>query len=779
MTDRGVAFLAQSPTPRLARVCLRFTSPGRRAIVRLHRMQETPHATFHFDDCTAPGQAGAPALWRGWAVGRQGAFVTDLRVRIGAAVFPAVFGFPRPDLAQFFREARPFLLAGFEVSISAPAGESRALVEVCTVADGWVPLTAIPLAVPSGAPAPASAAPPPHTIYPHEFARALRFLLQSSGSASLDRTAAEIVGALPHPSVVRYAPLPFHGHLHQPCLLERAVFGRLIVEGWLFHETAMIRRVAATVDLQAWSFLDYGAELAYVADLFPQHASARSSRLHGFVDVPSSLPQPLTVRIYAELADGSWHLCHVQRNHVLEGETAKQPYGPFRLGRFVAAVLALRRACAARGLRVPFDRGGRDALREVWGEFRARADRGAYRSPEERLPAPPAAATPRHITLVTHNLNFEGAPLFLLEYATHLASRGSALQVVSGAEGPLRARFAALGAAVQVVDVRSLHQAATPRAWRAALAQIGTSLDWNATDLVVANTLSAHWGVHLAHRANRPSLFYIHESTTPDVFYHGHLPPALLPLVKQSFVLATHVSFLTDSTRRYYRPLLTRPNHSLNPGWIDLGQLNHFRAVQSRAALRARLSLSDHTRLVINVGTVCDRKGQHLFARAVDLLWRANPNLAASAQFLIVGGRHTAFDRHVADILAQLHRDNLRVVGETATPYEFYGAADLFVCSSYEESFPRVVLEAMGFALPIVSTDVHGIPEMARTDREAVLVPSGDPAALARAMAAALSDPSRAAALGTAAAQRVAAEFDSAHLLPRHAALATRIAAAR
>ncbi len=739
-------------------------------------MQETPHATFHFDDCTAPAQPGAPVLWRGWAVGRQGAFLTDLRVRIGTTVFPAVFGFPRPDLAQFFREARPFLLAGFEVSLRAPAGESRAIVEVCTVADGWVPLTEIPLSVPPGTGGAATAATSPHTIYPHEFARALRFLLQSAGNASLDRAAAGIVAALPHPSVVRYAPLPFHGHLHQPCLLERAIFGRLIVEGWLFHETAPIRRVAATVDLQAWSFLDYGAELAYVADLFPQHASARASRLHGFVDVPSSLPQPLTVRIYAELADGSWHLCHVQRNHVLEGETAKLPYGPFRLGRFVAAVLALRRACAARGLRVPLDRGGRDALREVWNEFRTRADRGPY-CVNEGTPAAPAPAAPRHVTLVTHNLNFEGAPLFLLEYATHLASRGCVLQVASGAEGPLRARFAALGAAVQLVDVRRLHHARTPRAWRAALTPIADALDWSATDLVVANTLSAYWGIHLAHRAGRPSLFYIHESTTPDAFYHGHLPPALLPIVKQAFAVATHVSFLTDTTRRYYRPLLTRANHSLNPGWIDLAQLNRFRAAHARAALRERLGLAPATRLVINVGTVCDRKGQHLFARAVDLLWRAHPELAASAQFLIVGGRHTAFDQHVADILAQLHRDNLRIVGETATPYEFYGAADLFVCSSYEESFPRVVLEAMGFALPIVSTNVHGIPEMARADREAILVPPGDPAALARAMASALSDPSRAAALGAAAAQRVASEFDSARLLPRHAALAASVAA--
>ncbi|WP_415908494.1 glycosyltransferase family 4 protein [Oleiharenicola sp. Vm1] len=663
------------------------------------------------------------------------------------------------------------------MTLTAPAGHSRAVVEVCTMTEGWVPLTEVSLSVP--AVDVSAVAAEPRKLYPHEFARALRFMLQRPGDAPMERVAAALVASLPHPNVVRYAPLPFHGHLHQPCLLERAVFGRLIVEGWLFHESMPVRRVAASVDLQAWSFLDYGAELPYVAELFPQWPAARASRLHGFVDVSASLPQPLTLRVYAELADGTWHLCHVQRNHVLDGESAKLPYGPFRVGRFVAAVRALRRACAAHGLRAPLDRGGWRALREVWAEYRARADRNTCRPDAAPAPLVAAAPLPRRITLVTHNLNYEGAPLFLLEYATYLAARGVELNTISAAEGPLRERFAALGARVHVVDLRPLQQSATLRQWRAALARLGAAFDWGRTDLVVANTLSAHWGIHLAHRTGRPSLFYIHESTTPEVFYHGHLAPALLPAVQESFARASHVSFLTDSTRRYYRSVLTRANHSLNSGWIDLGKLNRFRAEHSRATLRARLGLDPAARLVINLGTVCDRKGQHLFARAVDLLWRARPDVAATAQFLIVGGRHTAFDRHLNDILAQLRRDNLRVIAETATPYDYFGAADLFACSSYEESFPRVVLEAMGFALPIISTAVHGVPEMVRADQEALLVPPGDPAALARALAALLVDPARGHALGAAAVRRVTAEFDATLLLPRHASLAARVAATR
>jgi glycosyltransferase involved in cell wall biosynthesis len=269
-------------------------------------------------------------------------------------------------------------------------------------------------------------------------------------------------------------------------------------------------------------------------------------------------------------------------------------------------------------------------------------------------------------------------------------------------------------------------------------------------------------------------LFYIHESTTPDCFYLGHCSSALLPIVKATFAIASHVSFLTESTRRYYRPLLKRSNHSLNPGWIDLEKLDRHRAATTREALRARLHLAPHTRLVVNPGTVCERKGQHIFARAVDLLWRTHPDLAAHADFLMIGARDTRFDREMDDLLGTLNRPNLRLVPETPSPYDYYGAADVYVCSSYEESFPRVVLEAMGFSLPILSTHVHGIPEMVRADQEAVLVPPGDSAALAAGLARLLGDPEAGATLGARARARVG-DFAAATLLPRHATLAARV----
>lgn len=330
---------------------------------------------------------------------------------------------------------------------------------------------------------------------------------------------------------------------------------------------------------------------------------------------------------------------------------------------------------------------------------------------------------------------------------------------------------------MQVIPDAPLLAPADALALQHALADAADRVDLRETDLIVANTLSAYWGVHLAHRTRLPVLFYIHESTSPRCFFRGLMPPAALALIEESFRLADRVSFLTASTQGYYAGLSDESNYCLNPGWIDLANIDRFRATHSRDALRTRLGIPKGKQLVLNPGTVCDRKGQHLFARAVDLLWRFAPELAATAEFLMVGGRDTAYDRELLAFLRELNRPNLHIVPETADIYAYYGAADLFVCSSYEESFPRVVLEAMAFGLPIVSSGVHGVLEMVRADREALLVPPGDSAALASAMQRLLVSPEAGRTLAMAARARVATEYDSRVVLPRHAALAQALVA--
>ena len=738
-------------------------------------MQETNNAFFVIDDYgNGVALPSGPLRLKGWAVAKAGYFITDLRVRIGGRIHPGFYGIPRTDLADHFKANQPFLLGGFEVYVVLDQGENQLLFECCEIAGEWVPLATLCIV---GTPSAASSLPPPPEVGAAVFARALRLVLQRATTEPVAAAAKSVADILPVPHVTRYASLPFHGHLHHPPPLQRARFGRVNVEGWLFHETAQIRRVAASVDLQAWQILDYGGALPYVAGLFPQFPNASACRVHGLIDVPSQLPQPLSLRLYADLGDGSWILCHVERNHLYGEEQDKAPYPRFSPITFFQCTRALRSACLQRAMRVPVDRWFFRGLREVWNEYRSRAARVPTASIVSGEPQPSSAKLPGVIVLITHNLNLEGAPLFLLEYARHLATQGVIFSVFSAGEGPLRQRFESLGARVEVVDIEPLYKTKSAGDLRAALRILSGNINLSAADLVVANTLSTYWGIHLAHFAGKPSLFYIHESTTPDSFYHGHMEPATLPVVKAAFASASHVSFLTDATLRYYRPNLIRQNHSINPGWIDLDAIDRFRRENPRELLRGRLAFAPSVRLVINVGTVCDRKGQHIFVRAIDLLWRRHPGLAAQCEFLMIGGRDSPYDHAIVDLVAYFNRPNLRIIPETSEPQRYYGAADLFVCSSYEESFPRVLLEAMAFEVPIVSTDVHGIPEMTRHDREALLVPAGDSAALADAMFKTLTNVDLAKSWALAARHRVTEKYDAATLLPHHFKLASTVAA--
>lgn len=89
----------------------------------------------------------------------------------------------------------------------------------------------------------------------------------------------------------------------------------------------------------------------------------------------------------------------------------------------------------------------------------------------------------------------------------------------------------------------------------------------------------------------------------------------------------------------------------------------------------------------------------------------------------------------------------------------YYSMADVFVLPSYYESFSKVTLEAMACGLPVVASNMGGLPEMVVRGETGELVPYGSPPALTSAIIGLLSDTRRAGAMGAKGRQRVEQMF--------------------
>lgn len=730
-------------------------------------MAETTFTWSQIESPTA-GARLAPGrhLVRGWVWPKPGGVLCDVRARVGGRVFAGVHGLPRADLAAHFRTGKPCALAEFHVVVTVEPGDTAIVLEALEIEGRWSAFDAVPFTV-DAALARAEHAAPHNPLGWLDYVRATEALLRRAAphaQPDWPALAREVVAALPWPRDLRHAPPPFIGFVDEPVTLTCARYGRIPAFGHLFHPEQKIARVFASVDLQAWQTLAYGLPSPGPAAFYTQHAHAVDCGFGGLVDVPAQLPNPVALRLYAELADGSLLLAQVVRVNLHPNEVEKSPLSATPTG-FAAAVAALDDALSARG--VPVHRDGElpRALAELESRVTQRTPRRLAVAPPREAPAHLAAPLPQRVILASHGLTPQGAPRFLLDLARTLVAAGVAVQVVSAEDGALRGEFAALGARVSIVDLGPAFSAGD-------FSGVASLLDWSAAEVVVANTFTAFWAVHAARAAERPALLYVHESTSPAEFYGTRVRREVVELAERSIELADAVSFTALSTARYHSGTQWH-----TPGWIDVGALDRWRAARPRAISRARFGLRDDELLVANIGTVSDRKGQHTFARAVDLLWLRHPELAARTKFILLGGRHTAFDEMLADALGALGRDNLVVHAETTDYLDYYQAADVFACSSYEESTPRVVLEAMAMGASILASDVHGIPDLVRPGLEAVLVPAGDTAAWSEALARLLANPDAGRQLAARARARVVERFEAAAVLPRHLALIAAVAA--
>ena len=107
--------------------------------------------------------------------------------------------------------------------------------------------------------------------------------------------------------------------------------------------------------------------------------------------------------------------------------------------------------------------------------------------------------------------------------------------------------------------------------------------------------------------------------------------------------------------------------------------------------------------------------------------------------------------------------DRYRFLGSvpyTEMPY-LYSLSSTFMLPSYSESFPMTVLEAMACGLPVVASNVGGIPEMIDSNQNGILIQPGNERGLSAALLKLIGDRNFAKRLGSNARKKACEEFSS------------------
>jgi glycosyltransferase involved in cell wall biosynthesis len=291
-------------------------------------------------------------------------------------------------------------------------------------------------------------------------------------------------------------------------------------------------------------------------------------------------------------------------------------------------------------------------------------------------------------------------------------------------------------------------------------------------DRVLADGGISHLHGHFAHGSTTVTWLAATITDTPFSFtghakdiYAGNLNPA--GLLARKMAAARFVVTCTAANAEHLRALGTpTPVHTVYHGLSS-----------DFAALTAQPT--DYTPgnvlRVLGVGRLVAKKGFDSFIEACALLRRAGMSFEAR-----IAGESGDAEPALRRLIAERGLESCVHLLGPLTPeqlYAEYRASTLFslpcrlLDNGDRDGMPNVLLEAMSCAVPVVTTDISGIPELVEDGVNGLLVPPDDPHALAGAWLRLYDDPALARRLARAGQSTVSERFEGEGLALKLASL--------
>ncbi|MFO1074190.1 MAG: glycosyltransferase [Geminicoccaceae bacterium] len=363
-----------------------------------------------------------------------------------------------------------------------------------------------------------------------------------------------------------------------------------------------------------------------------------------------------------------------------------------------------------------------------------------------------------------------GAELSLLDIARHYRAHG---RVVLFQDGPFARKLSEAGIATQVLPpARWLPAARRDSGGLAGLAAACGFLPIvlrlarlaRTADLLYANTQKAFVAAALAGIATRrPVLWHLRDILSVEHFSRSNLRLVVglarachaRVIANSHATMAAFVAAGGDARRvvAIRNGIDPAPSHALDQG--------------QRQELRASLGLGlgiGSAPLIGLFGRLAPWKGQHVLVTALERLPEAHALLVGDALF----GEQAYRDALLAQVARLGLAGRVHLTGFRSDVPQLMQLCDVVAhTSTAPEPFGRVIIEAMLAGRPVVASAAGGPVEIIEHGQSGLLVPPGDPAALAAALAELLDQPARAEALAAAGRQRALREFSLATMLRR------------
>ncbi len=273
-------------------------------------------------------------------------------------------------------------------------------------------------------------------------------------------------------------------------------------------------------------------------------------------------------------------------------------------------------------------------------------------------------------------------------------------------------------------DVRVVNFEARNLRDRAAFRRFADFVKSERIDLVHAHlTYSAIWSAWLSRETGVPSIASLHATPAATKALESNAVRRFGIDVKDRlmrFALnrwASRAIVVSAALGSVYSDL---KNVRVVHNGIDVERFQRDRDA-TRARLEQEFGIRPGAKIAVAVSVLRARKG-------IEVLLDAAARMPDTT-FLIIGDGPMR-----AEWQSLARTDNVRWAGHRTDVDELLAGADVFVHPSLEDAFPTVLLEAMAAGLPVVASNVGGIPEIVIDGVTGILVPPGDAGAIVAAL---------------------------------------------